>query len=278
MKTRRRSKLRRKSNKKRSRIYRGGNKPPVFEIPHYIPRTVTGQTDISGTPLVIYKTWSSRRVPQAMKNAIYDTIKMSPEFDHYFYSDEECLQFIQDKFSKEPDIANAFKGLKPGAYKSDLWRYCILYINGGIYLDIKLVFLEPFIGILKESPTIFVKDRDIGCKEKKEFPLGIWNGFMASPPKNKIFKLCIDDIVKSWKTKSYKANSLDITGPCLLGEMQMRYGPPGFNNTLQFGNSNNIQYKNRTILKEYADYRKDLENFQVAPHYQNLYASRDVYY
>ena len=31
----------------------------------------------------------------------------------------------------------------PGAYKADLWRYCILYIYGGIYIDIKL---EPING------------------------------------------------------------------------------------------------------------------------------------
>ena len=44
-------------------------------------------------------------------------------------------EFISKYFNK--DVLEAYDTLLPGAYKADLWRYCILYKMGGIYMDIK---------------------------------------------------------------------------------------------------------------------------------------------
>ena len=44
-----------------------------------------------------------------------------------------------------------FKDLKIGAHKADFFRYCILYIYGGIYIDIKIFpqnnILPPFFNL-----------------------------------------------------------------------------------------------------------------------------------
>ena len=61
--------------------------------------------------------------------------EQNPEFEHYLYDDDDCRNFISKHFDEE--VVEAFDLLIPGAYKSDLWRYCILYVTGGIYLDIK---------------------------------------------------------------------------------------------------------------------------------------------
>ena len=69
--------------------------------------------------------------------------EQNPEFKYYLYDDDMCKEFIKDNFDDE--ILYTFNKLKPGAYKADLWRYCILYIKGGIYLDIK----DDFCGLKK---------------------------------------------------------------------------------------------------------------------------------
>ena len=48
----------------------------------------------------------------------------NPEFNHYLYDDKMCREFIKQNFQK---CFYVFDKLKPGAYKADLWRYCILY-------------------------------------------------------------------------------------------------------------------------------------------------------
>ena len=43
------------------------------------------------------------------------------------------------------DVLNAYDSLIPGAYKADLFRYLVLYREGGVYLDCKsstIIFLK----------------------------------------------------------------------------------------------------------------------------------------
>ena len=86
-------------------------------------------------PLNIYQTWHTKDLPPLMRNAVNKIIRMNPRFNYKLFDDNDCRNFIKDNFNE--DVLNAFDTLIPGAYKADLWRYCILYKNGGVYLDIK---------------------------------------------------------------------------------------------------------------------------------------------
>jgi mannosyltransferase OCH1-like enzyme len=172
----------------------------------------------------------------------------------------------------------AFNTLKPGAYKSDLWRYCILYKKGGVYLDIKYYSLVPLVNIIEKNPLIFVRDIPGACLGHN----GIYNAFMVSAPNNNIFKLCIEDIVNSCKNRLYKRNMLDLTGPCLLGEVVTIQYSDNYINTLQFAFKESwgvhiILYNNVEILKMYKEYRKEQTKFQKTKHYGYLWDTKNVY-
>jgi mannosyltransferase OCH1-like enzyme len=96
-------------------------------------------------PLNIYQTWHTKNLPTKMQENVNCLKRQNPEFKYYLYDDYDCREFIKKNFDK--DVLNAFDTLIPGAYKADLWRYCILYKNGGIYLDInfKCEDSPPFI-------------------------------------------------------------------------------------------------------------------------------------
>lgn len=49
-----------------------------------------------------------------------------------------CDKFIKDNFNFEVYTAYSKINPKLGAMKADFWRYCILYKNGGVYLDAKI--------------------------------------------------------------------------------------------------------------------------------------------
>ena len=249
---------------------------PPHDVPFYIGHTKGSERSASGTPLIIYQTWHTRMVPKNMKDNIQKLLDMNPEFDYYLYSDDDCLKFIEDNF--KPEVANAFNALIPGAYKSDLWRYCILYINGGLYLDIKFYSLMPLIDIVERNPVIFVKDLPRTCPKH----IGLYNAFMASPPKNDIFMYCIDDIVNSCKFKLYKANPLDITGPCLLGEIITKYKSYYYANSFEFRyligkGADGIFYKDVKIIECYTMYRIEQFFNSKKAHYSNLYSEGSVY-
>lgn len=254
----------------------------LYSVPHHIPRKdLSAPKSINGVPLVIYQSWHSHILPKGMKENILTTVEANPEFDYYLYSDADSRRFIQANYG--PEVVSAFDSLRPGAYKSDLWRYCILYKRGGVYFDIKMVPLVPLKTILRDNSTIFVKDLTVS-------PNGVimrecvWNGLMISPPKNEVFKHCINEIVENCKKRLYKKNPLDITGPCLLGRMlklhsgeeyfnQMVFNLTRENNTTNFIFYHNIPY----FLVEYRGYRKEQGSFQKSKHYSTLYNNRQVY-
>ena len=100
--------------------------------------------------------------------------------------DAACEAFISDHF---PRAVDAFRALA-GAHRADLWRYCILFVHGGIYLDIKTVLHQPL-------DTLFPSRDDkltwytIICANK----ICLFNGIIATPPRNPIFLTLIEYIV-----------------------------------------------------------------------------------
>jgi len=255
---------------------RGGGDSNTVKIEKFIEKTKKDSpSEVNGVPLVIYRSWITNDIKAEMKATVDKTVSMTPEFDNYFFSDDDCIQFIQENF--EPNVAAAFKSLKPGAYQSDLWRYCILYKKGGIYLDIKMELHLPLIDILKEFPKIFIGN----IPEEPSNPKNqIWNGLMSSPAGNPVFKACIDEIVESCKNKYYKENYLDITGPCLLWRMNNKFESPTFLSSLPFRfvkGKYEVLFYDKTFIREYSNYRSNQGTQQKTIHYSHLYADRDVY-
>lgn len=254
------------------------NEDLMFEIPRFVARKVNYDNDnVSGVPLTIYQHWHTGMLPQKMEECVKKLIDMNPEFDYYLYNDKDSLRFIEDNF--DDDVIDAFNILKPSAYKSDLWRYCILYIKGGVYLDIKLYSLKPLLPIIKENPNIWVKDGNNGKCDS----IGICNGFLVSPPKNPIFRECIDEIVNSCKFRLRGDTPLSITGPCLLGKiLERQYGISYINNTQFKLNWKGkeyiyIQYGDEQILRSYVHYRSDQTKTQNNQHYLVLWDKGDIY-
>jgi mannosyltransferase OCH1-like enzyme len=252
------------------------------EIPFHVKATKISES--TATPLILYHSWHSNSVPTKMAENIYALIKSNPEFDYYLYSDEKSEDYIRDNYDQ--DVMTAFKMLKPGAYKCDLWRYCVLYKTGGVYMDIKFNTVEPLLQLIQNTPTIFVKDRDrfgdLKC---------VYNGVMASPPRNEIFKQCIDEIVRNCKVKLYNTNPLDVTGPCLLGRMLSKYQPDTLKNTpYSFDTETSIiqryfpskkedliKYKDKIVMKSYPEYRTEQKQFQKTEGYDKLWTEKNIY-
>ena len=55
------------------------------------------------------------------------------DYTYHFFTDLECEEFIQTNFDN--DVLIAYKKCPLAVMKADLWRYCIIYQNGGIYAD-----------------------------------------------------------------------------------------------------------------------------------------------
>ena len=160
-------------------------------------------------PLNIFQTWYTLDLPLKMKENVELLKKTNPEFNHYLYDDTMCREFIRENYNHE--ILYTFDKLKPGAYKADFWRYCILYKKGGIYLDIKYKCANGF-------KFITLTDKEYWVKDRPQIINGIYQALMISFPFNKRIYKAIQDVVKNVKYNLYsELTPLCVTGPGLLG-------------------------------------------------------------
>ena len=166
-------------------------------------------------PFNVYQTWHTKNLPQKMNENFNYNKACNPKFNFILYDDNDCRDFIEKNFNN--DVLMAFDKLKPGAYKADLWRYCILYINGGIYMDIKFRCTNGFKFISLTEKEHFPTDVVIS-EYPNEPNKAVYNGFMVSLPKNEKLLKSINQIVENVKNSYYGNSPLDITGPILFGQ------------------------------------------------------------
>jgi len=172
-----------------------------------------------------------------------------------------------------------------------------LYKKGGVYIDIKHELKMPLYDVVEKHPVIYVQD--VLSFPRKRLPLvsylviyppdlnplttktPLYNGFLASPPGNPVFKACIDEIVESCKNRDYKQNMLDITGPYQLGRIVDKYEGESFARNSPFKNkiAAMLHYYNTTFMVDYLGYRDDQSRLALSKvsHYSILYKNGDVY-
>jgi len=223
-------------------------------------------------PLHLYTCWHNKDLPPLMKQN-YDFMKNSnPKITFHLYDEDECRDFIKTHFKK--DVLDAYDRLIPCAYKADLWRYCVLFINGGIYMDIKYSCVNGFKLIALTEKEHFVKDRPENC---------IYNALISVLPKNiKLFS-CIRQIVENVKNKYYGHDALHPTGPRLLGKYfseEETKNIPLYFQTIEINNIINeyyIVFNDRIVLRQYKGYRDEQLKTQKNLYYSKLWDNKNIY-
>jgi len=236
------------------------NQPYTFFKPEYnsiIPRD-------------IYQTWFTKELPQKMRERVELLKSQNPRFNHYLYDDNDCREFIRNNF--RPDVLNAYDSLIPGAYKADLWRLCILFINGGIYLDIKLICVNGFRLIELTENNHFVKDRPNNA---------IFNTLMVSQKGNIFLYKAIRQIVENVNNKYYGNTPLSPTGPEMLGSVVINNKLCVNIDMTHYEGGGYIIYKNRFVIStEYPEYNNERTNSYNSintKRYDKLWENRNIY-
>jgi mannosyltransferase OCH1-like enzyme len=228
-------------------------------------------------PLHIYQTWSSKQLPPKMDMCVKSLKEDNPEFEHHLYDDQECRDFIRDNYDET--TLNAYDALIPGAYRADLWRYCILYKLGGIYLDIKYKCCNGFKLIALTEKEYFVNDWNPNTRgDQISLNGGIYNAFMICKPKNLIMKKCIDRVIQNVNNNYYGPNSLSPTGPFMMKDFFTPDERENFElNHYARNGEVCIRHKLYKIMEMYSQYRDEQKQKSQFKHYGFLWRKRAIY-
>lgn len=263
-----------------------------FSVPNTIPSIINPRikyNSVTKIPKIIHQTFQTNAIPNGMYQAIHTWVNHNPEYEYKYYSEYDRRQFIQNHFDK--NVLEAYDSLIPAAYRADLFRYCVIYIEGGIYIDIKMSSLLPLRNIINDDTTMVVVNDTLNG--------AILNGFFAATSKHPAIKNLIDLVVERIINKDYGNHILYPTGPMAMGTTLLSY----FNKKLPNGitkTENDIvqvySHRNKAINGENNVYIVNLQDENLVkfchknsnnenyirkitglPHYRHLYKKRMVF-
>ena len=101
-------------------------------------------------PKVIYRCHRDKESLQNYEKVFEETRKLNPDYKLLYYTDEDVEKFIKDNYSER--IYDAYRSINPdyGPAKADFFRYLLIYLKGGIYLDVKSGPTENLDSLLKK--------------------------------------------------------------------------------------------------------------------------------
>ena len=165
-------------------------------------------------PRNIFQTWETKNISSGFNNLTQTWKDKNPNYSYFFFDKYDREQFIKKHF--ETNVYNAYCRIIPGAFKADLWRYCILYIYGGVYVDIDTICIGKIDDFLNDNVE-FITPVDLNnCPTIGTHNL--FNCFIASIPKHPILLDCINRIVYNVENNIIPFSNLDFTGPGVLGK------------------------------------------------------------
>ena len=122
-------------------------------------------------------------------NKVYDNVKKyASNYNHLIFDDDECLDYIKNNYDDK--VLETYNKLKNKAHKADLFRYCILYKEGGLYMDIK-------VELIKDISNLFDPNILTTCFRKKN----IFNGIISTPKNNPLLLELINYMVDNRNEK-----------------------------------------------------------------------------
>jgi len=220
--------------------------------------------------------------------SISTILTTSVDYPYRFFDDKDVLDFVKTHFSQL--IVDAINNLVPGAYVADIFRYCYLYLYGGIYIDCKKIVYISFTDYIKRfvhythnmhnihnTLEIFVKDIPPGMT---------YNAVIVSDRLSKTIKLTLMYAVFMIVNNLYTEDPLNITGPGCLGDA-IRYVyknnsyPYFYKNTVEPNRSSEFSYivdltGYNVIKNTYYGYY-DEDNYYNLRHYHLLWKDRKIY-
>lgn len=145
-------------------------------IPKLIWQTAKDYSQIHNNSKKLIKSWFTK----------------NPGYQWLFMDDFRCENFIRDNFNKE--FYDMYKALPLGIMKADVWRVCVVYAYGGIYIDTDCECIMPIDSWIQNNSLIVAE----------EVPCGdIANYAFAASPRHPALLSAINRFVELYNSDTY---------------------------------------------------------------------------
>jgi hypothetical protein len=133
---------------------------------------------ITKVPRILYQSWEGP-LPDIIHNK--NMSHLPKDIDYNLFTLKDMYIYLKNNWGKK--FVTLFNSYDKIAHKVDLWRYCILYERGGMYMDADCVLINDIEFIFNYDLLFVTNNR--GIKD-------IFNGFLMTPPQNPIYREMLD--------------------------------------------------------------------------------------
>ena len=121
-------------------------------------------------PKICHQTWNTTDLCSEIKTIMQNNKLNNPDIEFKLHIDKDS--YIKNNFDEI--TYSAFKKINPkyGAMLADFFRYCVLYNEGGIYLDIKSSLNTKLFDTIIKDNDICILDKQSFSKENWRYELG----------------------------------------------------------------------------------------------------------
>ena len=165
-------------------------------------------------PNIIHQIWIQGydQIPPKLKNYHKTCQSINNDFRHMFWTEDQIQELLLNSFGL--DYVDLYNYYKVPAQKADFARYAILYVWGGIYLDMDIVCrknLKPFLRY-----KLFFTRNKISFSMYQRYPTTIIGAVKHHP----MFAVLFENIF-SRRNQSHKI--IYSTGPKLFYDSVKKY-------------------------------------------------------
>lgn len=109
-------------------------------------------------PQVVHQSWYTKDLSPMLTKIRVANQELNPGVRFLLYDDRDADSLIRNHFA--PSVYEAYVTLNPklGALRADFFRYCVLYLRGGVYMDIKIQCRTKLFGCLVLPDDLGVLD------------------------------------------------------------------------------------------------------------------------
>ena len=135
-------------------------------------------------PNIVYQTWKKPALSLRHAREIERFRKINLDYSFRFYDDSQMAEYMELHYAGHP-ILSIFKDILIPASKADVWKYCILLKEGGIYCDIDSAITTPFRELLADNPSELISFEGNKWSDRLDLrSCGDPAIFLSKPPKS----------------------------------------------------------------------------------------------
>lgn len=170
-------------------------------------------------PKRLFQTWRTRTLPEAAERLVRGWREHHPDWEILLHDDDDCREIIG---SAAPERLDLWDRLPFGVMKADLYRYAVVWRNGGVYADVDMECLRPIDRLLAGTDCLLATEARLGARRTRELgyaePFQIANCIFAAAPGHPFLRAALDrafDLVAA-RSEIRRDDVEDLTGPRML--------------------------------------------------------------